>query len=1579
MQTLLLLGRAAVVAGFILFLNGIASGQSYEVSTVVGTPGATGATDTVGALQNPQHIGRDTNGNFYVAEINGPAIRKVTPGGVVSTFAGTFGLGGSTDGTGSAARFSGPMGVTVDQTTGNVFVSEVGSQIIRQITPAGVVTTLAGTAGSPGSTDGTGAAARFSNPVSLVADGAGNLYVCDANNLTVRKIVIATKVVTTLAGSAGQSGSVDGTGSAARFRNPRGIAMDATGNIIVGENSSQLLRKITPAGVVTTLAGQANVSGGVDGTGAAAQFRGPNSIAVDTAANTIYVGDFDGKVIRKVTADGVVTTLCGLSGVSGTDNGAGSNARFTGITGLAVDGANGLLVSETGSATIRRVSFSGIVTPFVGVPNLAGTADTTGTLNLPFPTVVDPTGNVYVAESNTHVIRKVLPSGQVLDFVGQTGTSGTTDGTGSAARFNTPVGLALDAGGNLYVAERSNHTIRKVTPAGVVTTFAGQAGVSGAADGPGSSALFNQPEAVAVDAAGTVYVAESSARTIRQITALRVVTTLAGQAGASAAFVDAVGTAARFQQPRGLALDGKGNLFISDGGVKIRKLVLATGAVTTSAGSGASVSIDGVGTAASLTNASHLAFDGAGNLYFADSKAHTLRKMNASSVVSTVAGRSGVSGALDGVGGAARFNLPLGVATDAAGNVFVGDFSNHAIRKVTPGGVVTTFAGTRGKSGTPSSGVFNGPADVARDSAGNLYVPEVGNHIIRKITPQGVVTTFAGQAGVFGEVDGTGGTARFTGPTGVAVDASGNLFVAEFAGKTIRRVSSSGTVTTLAGLANTSGTTDGTGGTGGTARFASPNHIAIDPAGQNLYVSENLTQTIRKVAISNGTTTTFAGSANQTGSTDATGAAARFNTPLGLCTDSAGNLYVADLGNHTIRKITTAGVVTTFAGSAGVSGSADGTGTAARFNAPKAITIDSAGNLLVTEFTGARLRKITPAGVVTTLAGVSGVTGFADGIGSTARFNNPAGMTVDPNGVVYIADAGNQVIRKAVRASAKAQLIAPVHGSALVDPVTTFSWNAGVGVTQYALWVGTTSGGFDIYAGSEGTNLSRTLSNIPTDKQIFVTLWSLLGGTFQSNSYVFDPVLSGKGLLLTPANGSTLSSGTLALSWIGGPGVTAYAIWVGSSPGGFDIAAAGFDKYTTAANVTVPTDGAPIYVKLWSFINGALQSDERFVIAKLGTGNQPAQMTQPATNGSKLDSQTQTFSWSAGTGVGQYALWVGSTPDGFDLYAGNEGLNTSKTLSLPTDGRQIFVTLHSLIGSVFQSNSYTYTCSKSTGPAKVTAPANGTSLAGTQLALTWNSAPGATQYALWIGSTPGGFDLHASAEGLSLSRTVTGMPTDGRVLHVTLWSQIDGVFKNTQSFFNAFNSTPGTQASRITSPVGGSSLTSGTTTFTWDAGAGVTNRVLWLGSTPGGFDLYVGNETLLTRTLTTLPTDGRPLFATLHSLIGGEFRNTSYTYTAAKVTPAKAVLTSPPHLSTLTSASATFSWTAGTGVTSYALWIGSAPGGFDLHASGQAGGVTSQAVTGLPTDGRPMHVTLWSLINGAFQTNSYILNAFQSP
>ncbi len=333
---------------------GTVQAEQYTFSTLAGPlngfAGSTDGTGSVARFSSPNGVAVDASGNVYVADTLNSTIRKMTAAGVVTTLAGNASNRGSTDGTGSAALFRYPQGVAAD-TKGNVYVADTTSHTIRKITSAGVVTTVAGRPLEPGSNDGTGTAALFNYPYGVAVDANDNVYVADRNNHTIRQIN-SVGVVSTLAGGAGSSGSMDGGGSAARFNSPSGIAVDTLGNVYVADTGNQLIRKITSAGAVTTLVGSAGISGSADGIGSAARFNAPSSVAVD-ASGKLYVADSGNSTIRKITTAGVVTTLGGSAGTSGGTNGTGSAARFGYARGVAADAAGNAYVADSQNNSIR--------------------------------------------------------------------------------------------------------------------------------------------------------------------------------------------------------------------------------------------------------------------------------------------------------------------------------------------------------------------------------------------------------------------------------------------------------------------------------------------------------------------------------------------------------------------------------------------------------------------------------------------------------------------------------------------------------------------------------------------------------------------------------------------------------------------------------------------------------------------------------------------------------------------------------------------------------------------------------------------------------------------------------------------------------------------------------------------------------------------------------------------------------------------------------------------------------------------------------------------------------------------------
>ena len=320
---------------------------------------------------------------------------------------------------------------------------------------------------------------------------------------------------------------------------------------------------------------------------------------------------------------------------------------------------------------------------------------------------------------------------------------------------------------------------------------------------------------------------------------------------------------------------------------------------------------------------------------------------------SLLAGSVGTAGSTDGSGSSAKFSNPIGMAVDASGNIYVADEGNHKIRKITPAGAVTTFAGTGSPGATNGTALnqatFNGPFGLCFDAAGNMYVADYFNNMIRKITPGGVVSTYAG-SGTQGYLDGSAGSARFNNPTGVAADALGNGYVAAYGNQMVRKSAPDGTVAVLAGQ-TTAGYVDGQGTA---AKFGGLQTLTFDPQG-NLIVADKSNNMIRKIT-PNGTVSTLAGQLTA-GYADATGTSAKFSYPAGIAIDISGNMYVPDFNNNRIRIVSPSGAVTTLSGT-GIAGPNNGSGSVATFSNPYGVAIDKSGNLYVSDFTNLTIRKV---------------------------------------------------------------------------------------------------------------------------------------------------------------------------------------------------------------------------------------------------------------------------------------------------------------------------------------------------------------------------------------------------------------------------------------------------------------------------------------------------------------------------------------------------------------------------------------------------------------------------------------------
>jgi len=493
----------------------------------------------------------DSSGNLYISDTYADRVRKVTPEGVIQAFAGSGERGYCGDGgpATSACLFL-PGALAVDA-AGNLYISDTSNHRVRKVSPGGVITTAAGN-GSTGSggDDGPATSASVGSPKSLACDAAGNLYISQPLQRRVRK-VDPQGVIRTVAGNGSTGFGGDGISAVAGPLAPNGIAIDAVGNLYVAESESRRVRKVSPLGILSTVAGTGDCCFRGDGGPATEAWMSPSEVAVDNAGN-LYVSDAGGR-LRQVSPDGIINTIAG-GGIG--DGALAIKAALSSPSSVAMSLDGSFFIAETGGHRIRKVGADGVIQTVVGlgVAGFAGegTPATEALLKEPGGVALDSAGNLYVADTGNNRIRKVDRSGIITTFAG-TGIPGLGGDGGPArnARLSAPLGLVVDALGNLLFADSLNGRIRVVSPAGTISTVAGSEPGFGGDEGPAVAARLNHPSQIAVDSSMNLYIADSYNYRVRKVTPAGLITTVAG-------------ANEEFSSVGGVAVDAGGNIFLSD-------------------------------------------------------------------------------------------------------------------------------------------------------------------------------------------------------------------------------------------------------------------------------------------------------------------------------------------------------------------------------------------------------------------------------------------------------------------------------------------------------------------------------------------------------------------------------------------------------------------------------------------------------------------------------------------------------------------------------------------------------------------------------------------------------------------------------------------------------------------------------------------------------------------------------------------------------------------------------------------------------------------------------------------------------
>ncbi len=671
---------------------------------------------------------------------------------------------------------------------------------------------------------------KLSTSFRLLPETVISYLIADAENHRIRGVDIATGLITTFAGtgSSGNSGE-GGPATDAQLNNPRGIFADQVGNVYIADTMNHRIMKVDPSGIITRVAGKANDGGyhdGDNGPATSAALNEPNGVAVDGLGN-IYIADTKDDCIRKVDTAGIITTVAGTpyNGGYGGDLGPATAARLSQPYGVHVDAFGNLFIADTNNDRIRKVDAvtQNIDTVAGGGSSFGeGGPATQAQLNKPFAVFVDISANIYISDSDNHYIRMVDATTQNIHTVAGDGAAGYSgdDGPATSASIQKPKGVWVDESGNILIGDTENNRIRKVDgETQVITTVAGNgsSGYSGD-DGPATSASLKKPHAVCIhEAAAPAYlvIADPSNHRIREVNLnTGIITKVAGTLWSGYNGDNRSATSARLYYPFGVHVDPSHNTYIADTyNHRIRKVDGKTGIITTVAGTG-SKGFSGDGgpaTSARLRYPFNVFLDSTGNIYIVDTYNYRIRKVDAATqIITTVVGdgHRGFRGD-DGPATSAHIDKAYDVAVDNAGNLFIADTHNHAIRKVdATTGIINTVVGQGARSGFEGDGglatdaKLNSPTGVYVDATGNIYAVDTKNDVIRKVdATTNIINSVAGNgtAGFSGD-GGPATIAQLDYPEAVWVVSSGNMFIVDSDNCRIRRVDgTTGIITTVAG------------------------------------------------------------------------------------------------------------------------------------------------------------------------------------------------------------------------------------------------------------------------------------------------------------------------------------------------------------------------------------------------------------------------------------------------------------------------------------------------------------------------------------------------------------------------------------------------------------------------------------------------------------------------------------------------------------------------------------------------------------------------------------------------------------
>ena len=1077
--------------------------SSGIISTIGGT-GTSGYSGDGGAatsanIYNPEGIAVDGSGNVYFADSYNSRIRKISSSGIISTVAGNGSSGYGGDGiAATSCALATPFDVRVDA-SGNLYIADYANSRIRKVNPSGILTTIAGNGTfGPTGDGGPATAATFGFPRHITFDPAGNLYIVDQHSDMVRKINTS-GIISTVAGTTSGSLSDGIPATNAQLSYAYGVTTDPSGNIVVCEFIPGSVRSVNSSGIISTIAGGGSLG---DGNPATAASVSPYNVFTDPSGNIIIL---DGNRVRKIsTASAIISgtaTVC--TGSTSTYTTAATGGTWSSSSANATIGSTGIVTGvSAGTAIIsysipcgtitKTISIIGAPASITGSTTVCQSATTTlsdatpggtwSSSNTSVATIASATGVVTGVGAGTTTISYTTPCGTSATYVisvnpppsagtisgtptvcvgGTTtltdGVSGgvwsannanasvsggvvtgvttgidtikytVTNGCGSTvANYTVTINPLPSAGsitGSSSVSIGSSITLTDATSGGVWTssnTSVATVGTTGIVSGvTGGTATISY---TVTNSCGTA----SAIKTITVNSMAPITGILSVCLGSSTTLSDASAGGTWSSTNTAVATVG------SNTGV-VNGMAAGTAIISYSIGSGMSVTavVTVNPTPASITGSSSVC---SGSTITLSDITNGGTWSSSNTAVATV----GTSGIVTGIG-AGTVTISYSLAGGCAKTTTI----NVSSAFVATAGIITTIAdaahtaGYSGDGGAATAALLNGAGGIAYDNAGNAYIGDANNHVVRKINASGVITTISGNgtAGFAGD-GGAASAAQLNQPTGIFLDASGNIYIADAGNSRIRKINTSGIISTIAG--SSSAGFSGDGGQATAAQLHFPTDLKIDGIG-NILIADASNNRIRKIN-SAGIISTVGGNGSTTFSGDGGAAtAAGFAFPAHIGVDASGNIYLPDYTNNRVRKINTSGIISTIAGTGTGSYNGDGiAATAAQLNLPNAAYVDAVGNILIADFANNRVRSINPSGIISTVAG-TGVYGMSGdgGQATAANINSLSTITTDPSGNLLLLC--NQSIRKVSIANNI------IVGSATVCNGSTSAYTIGAG------------------------------------------------------------------------------------------------------------------------------------------------------------------------------------------------------------------------------------------------------------------------------------------------------------------------------------------------------------------------------------------------------------------------------------------------------------------------------------------------------------------------------------------------------